>query len=390
MTMHAPARMSQPPSTDPEGSPQRGTPRVLMLAPDLRSEGGVASYVAMLMTELDGCVAWTHLIIARRPGASGRSTPLRLLRDWLRCARALLTGDHQIVHLNPSFMPRALPRDLIFLALAQSFGQTRQLVFFHGWDWATFRRVAASTAYRAVVVGLLRRAGNVIVLSGDFKRALADIGVPEERISVATTMFHRDAVPHPATQHLPLPLARFQLLFMARVVREKGIFECIEAIAMLRAQGREVRLLVAGDGPDMHGARAAAHVHGVASHVEMAGFLRGHTKLAALQTSHLFLLPTRHGEGCPVSLLEAMASGLPVITTAAGGIPAIVKEGVNGRILPDVTAAGIAAAVAGLLDDASAMAAMGLTNRAEAFARYEARPVAAGMFARYAILSKTE
>jgi glycosyltransferase involved in cell wall biosynthesis len=373
------------PSTHTDGSAleQAARIRVLMLARDLGSGGGVVAYVRMLMQELGDRVLWKHRVIGRRPGERRWQAPLRMLADNVRLLLDLRRDHFQLLQLNPSFIAKALPRDMALLAVAQWFGRVPQLVFIHGWDWRTYQRVAASPWQRRQVARLLGRAARVVVLSDEFARALQDLGVPAAKIHVTTTMFWRGDVPDEvALRERPAP-PPLRLLFMARIVAEKGLQACIEAVALLRSQGHEVELLVAGDGPARDASEASVDDLSLQEQVRFIGYARGAAKRNALCSSHIFVLPSQHGEGCPVSMLEAMASGLPVIVTSVGGIPALVQPGIHGLLLPDATPKAIAESVAGLARDPALLAAMGRTNRQQAWSCYEAQPVAAALHGMY-------
>lgn len=381
MQTHAPLSS---PSTHANGSTaeQAARIRVLMLARDLDSGGGVVAYVRMLMQELGDRVHWKHQVIGRRPGEPRWMAPFRVLADNLRLLWNLRQDRYQLLHLNPSFIAKALPRDLTLLALAQWFGRVPQLVFIHGWDWNTYRRVAASPWQRRLVARLLGRTARIVVLSDGFKRALQDLGVPGRNIHVTTTMFWRDDVPDEAALRERPASPPLRLLFMARIVAEKGIQACIEAVALLRAQGHDVELVVAGDGPARAAAEDNAARLALQDRVRFIGYARGAAKRNALCSSHIFVLPSDR-EGCPVSMLEAMASGLSVVATPVGGIPALIQSGLHGLLLPDATPAAIAENITRLVADPALRAAMGRTNREQAWSCYEAQPVAAALHGLY-------
>lgn len=86
----------------------------------------------------------------------------------------------------------------------------------------------------------------------------------------------------------------------------------------------------------------------------------------------LFVFPTYYGEGCPVSLLEAMAAGLPVVTASAGGIADVFEDGVNGILLGEVNAAQVESAIERMLADPGRLEQIGGRNREVAQQRYEA------------------
>lgn len=338
----------------------------------------------MLMRTLANQVRWHQHVIGYRPGkptGGTGSTAWRLLRDYLRFIRLARSGQHDLVHLNPSFIKKALARDLMFVALAQWLSPLPQLVFIHGWDWSVFERVQSSRWRRWLVGRLLARADRVLVLSRGFKQALQTLGVSDHRIEVVTTMFSAADLggEPPDPRQLVRPI---RLLFLSRVVREKGILESIEAVALLRDRGLDVELAVAGDGPDLAAARAKAVAADLVDQIHFLGYVRGPAKARALREAQIYLLPSAR-EGCPVAMLEAMACGLPVVATAVGGIPEVMADGTNGQLIEQVDAECIAQAVERLTADPGRWLAISQANRHKAWQLYESRPVSDQMLSIY-------
>ena len=118
---------------------------------------------------------------------------------------------------------------------------------------------------------------------------------------------------------------------------------------------------------------------GISDRVSFTGYVRGADKVRILKAAGLFVFPSYYGEGCPVSLLEAMAAGLPLVTTRAGGISHIVRDPENGLLLGKVTPQDVATAMHRLLDDRQLRETIRSTNMRDAWERYSA-PVVTQMF----------
>ncbi len=143
-----------------------------------------------------------------------------------------------------------------------------------------------------------------------------------------------------------------RVLYLALCSRDKGVFDALEAIALANAgcsstDALRFRLTVAGAFPEpdlerqFHERCRRPDLQGV---VEHAGFLSGSAKAEAWRAADLYLFPTYYAnEGQPVSLIEAMAYGVPAVTTRWRGIPEMLPPGYPGLIEPhDVTAAAAA------------------------------------------------
>jgi glycosyltransferase involved in cell wall biosynthesis len=121
-----------------------------------------------------------------------------------------------------------------------------------------------------------------------------------------------------------------QILSAGRVVYQKGLDLGLRALAQLKAFDWEWR--IAGDGPLMDGLRSLAHELGIAERVTFLGWQSREEMAKDYHQANLFLFPSRH-EGMPNAVLEAMASGLPVVATRIAGSEELVVDGVTGVLV---------------------------------------------------------
>jgi glycosyltransferase involved in cell wall biosynthesis len=179
-----------------------------------------------------------------------------------------------------------------------------------------------------------------------------------------------------------------KFLFLARMVDVKGPLELVRAFARVQEKYPNARLILAGDGPALGDVTRMVSELGLEESAYLPGYVKGDDKVRLLSESDVFVLPTRHGEGCPVSLLEAMAAGLAVITTPVGGIPDIIEDGRNGLLIGSTEPEKIAEALERLLRDEEFRRMAGETNRREAWKKYEARQVALKIEEHYEAVAK--
>lgn len=167
---------------------------------------------------------------------------------------------------------------------------------------------------------------------------------------------HRTGVPvgtYPVNRSEPGNSIR---LFQAcRFIGKKGIDCSIQALKMLRDQGMDCTLRLAGDGPELASLRELADRLSVCKDVQFLGFLDQVTLREEMETAHIFLHPSRvtsggDREGIPNSLLEAMAAGMPVVATAHSGIPEAVESGKEGILTPENDVEAIAQAVSNVAE----------------------------------------
>lgn len=181
--------------------------------------------------------------------------------------------------------------------------------------------------------------------------ALRERGCPPEKIRLTRT-----SVPLPPEQprQLPAPGAPLRLLQACRFIPKKGLELSLEAVALLRQRGFNVFLDLAGDGPERPKLEARIKQLGLQEQVRFLGFLPNAELLARLPDYTVFVHPSRDTaegdrEGIPNSMLEAMASGMPVVATAHSGIPEAVDSGVEGLLVPQNDVLALADALARLL-----------------------------------------
>lgn len=166
------------------------------------------------------------------------------------------------------------------------------------------------------------------------------------------------------------------VLLAARLLWEKGLKEYVQASRTLRAQGRQVRFLLAGaSDPGNPAAVPEATVRGWVDGglVEWIGHVDDMPALFA--STDIFVLPSYYREGLPKSLIEAAACATPLITTDMPGCRDVVTDGVDGLIVPPRDAEALCAATARLLDAPQLARKLGLAARAKALAEFDERIV---------------
>jgi glycosyltransferase involved in cell wall biosynthesis len=254
-------------------------------------------------------------------------------------------------------------------------GRRRRCVFTpHGWSWWAFSGWQARL-YR----GLERRAapwGRAILAVSAHERdaALAcRVGRPQQYRVVRNGVSLQDFAAPPCPQP-------GRAVMVGRFDAPKRHDTAVRAFALLRARMPEATLDLVGDGPLRARTEALAAQLGVAGAVRFLGQRRD---VPALLARASCLLLASDYEGCPLTVLEGMAAGLPVVATRFGGIEELVDHGRTGRIAaPDPES--VAAALAAVLGDPTAARAMGDAARAEAQARFSRERMVAEVEAVYA------
>ena len=176
----------------------------------------------------------------------------------------------------------------------------------------------------------------------------------------------------------PKPIAASnRFLAVARLSEQKGIPTLIEACALLKRDGRRFALTIIGDGELRGAIEAQIATEGLGPEVTLAGWKTPDEVRRAIEDAGVFVLPS-YAEGLPVSIMEAMALGRPVISTYVAGIPELVIPGENGWLVPASDAEALAGAMTEALEaPLGRLADMGRTGRTRALARHDADAAAA-------------
>jgi glycosyltransferase involved in cell wall biosynthesis len=331
--------------------------------------GGAMAYLLPLLAALrtEGCDA--NLLCLGTGGlaveAAGRGLPCEILpmeNPWdvrilpgLR--RYLAAGGWEVVHTHG--MRANLPvRTILRVA------RPRQALFttVHSDLALDYAHPLMSRAYVALDRFSAGAVDGFFCVSADLADKLAARGVAKSRIRVVYPGIEPvdpgdlDAGSRPDAEVVGT---------VARLVGVKDIGLLLEAARVLRDRRPGLRVVVVGEGPERAALQRQAAAAGLSDVVEFRGEVR--PAWSALREFQVYAL-TSISEGVPLSVLEAMSMGLPVVATAVGGIPEIIDDGVNGYLVPrggdrTATAAALAERLETLLADPEARARMGAAAR---------------------------
>ncbi|MCX7342040.1 MAG: glycosyltransferase [Hyphomicrobiales bacterium] len=289
---------------------------------------------------------------------------IRLAFDIRAAAKASRADVVHLLTLKP----------IVFGALGLLFtvGPTRIIATFPGLgrvfdrsDRTLLARLRRLLVLVGLRIGLAPARAHAIFETPDDRRLLTGLGViPDDRTSHISGAGVDPDLFAPA----PLPDGPFRLLYAGRILRAKGVAVLAETVAWLHARNCPVEILIAGDtteaDPD---ALSKAELDALrnARGVTCLGMVPANKMPALLATVHAVILPTRYQEGIPRILIEAAAIGRPAIVSDNPGCAAIIADGVNGLILPEITAAAVGAAVQAIASDHSRLASLseGALNR---------------------------
>ena len=196
---------------------------------------------------------------------------------------------------------------------------------------------------RSLCAWMLRHADRVVALSPSWEQTILR-HVPAARTCCLPNPYWLP----PAFQ--PVNRTGRTVLYLNRIESRKGYEHLLGAIPAVLKQCPRTTFVLAGHGDIISARRIAAEL-GVERAVEFPGWVEGDRKWSLLAGADILCLPS-FAEGVPITLLEAMGAGVAVVTTPVGGIPDVVKDGVNGMLVQSGDITGIAESLIRLLMDA--------------------------------------
>ncbi len=167
-----------------------------------------------------------------------------------------------------------------------------------------------------------------------------------------------------------------KVLTIARLVEKKGVAFAIEAVSRLFFKGEKIDYRIVGDGVLRQNLQQLIEIMGIERQVTLLGWKTHEEVKMLLEESHVLMAPsltaeTGDQEGIPNAIKEAMASGLPVISTFHSGIPELVTDGVSGLLVPESDAASLAEALAYLISHPKICNEMGEAGRRQVEQKFD-------------------
>jgi colanic acid/amylovoran biosynthesis glycosyltransferase len=301
-----------------------------------------------------------------------RAASLRLFFETAMCAER---KPFDVIHCH--FGPNGL-RGMALREIGAL--QGKLITSFYGYDVSEFLKQRQRNPYKR----LFAEGDLTIAISDAMRRQLIHLGSDDRRIVV-----HRLGV-NPA---LFVPVERSasggvtRILTIGRMVQKKGIEYGLRAVAAVAGENA-IHYEIIGDGPLRREIERCTAELGLGGVVRLAGWRPRSEVVDAMRNADVLLAPsltsaTGDQEGTPVVILEALASGLPVVSTVHAGIPEVVEDEVSGILVPERDVAGLALALKRLIGNAALRAAMGRQGRSRVQERHDIRKLNDGLMEIY-------
>jgi glycosyltransferase involved in cell wall biosynthesis len=348
-------------------------PRVALLGPSLTAVSGFSTHVNMLIAS---DLAEKFDLIHFQVGSEGRHETglksfVRLVFSPFELVFFVLRHRPAVVHINTGLDQKAYWRDLVYLLLVKLMG--RRVVYqIHGGPFPRDFFSGSILLTRILKQALLISDAVTVLSSGE----LAAYRAFDARINVHLVP---NAIDPSGINDQPRVFNRdrpLRLVYIGRLVRTKGLFEIIDALVLLKNQGRHFHFTVAGGGADDIELRSATTKAGLDNHVEFLGSVFGEPKNRLWLESDIFVFPT-YFEGLPYALLEAMAAGCVPVTTPVAAIPDVIEDGLHGLLIPSQDPQRLASAIARLDDNREQLVKMAGSCREHILKQYTVTRLAA-------------
>lgn len=323
---------------------------IVMLGTALETRGGISAVVNVYRS--GGLFErWPVRYLPTHREGSMWSKFALALASLARFAGLLWVRSVAGVHIH-SASRASFWRKSPFLLL--SFLSRRPVLFhLHGGGFREFYEQGCGPLARAWVRTVFRHAAHVIVLSPRWEAWVRSVE-PGARTRV---------IPNPAPTVKPRrgkpanddPM----LLFLGAMVEKKGVFDLLQAAALLRERHPRLRLVLGGTGAALEQVKQRARELNMGTQVEFPGWVDATKRDALLLEANVFVLPSYY-EGLPMSILEAMAAGTPVVASDVGSIPEVIEHGVDGLLAGPGDVSALAGALDRLMTDAALCESLGM------------------------------
>jgi glycosyltransferase involved in cell wall biosynthesis len=353
--------------------------RVLLVGKGAPDRGGIPTFLETLMHSRlvdEHDVRFLNVAHSSTP-QGGRATLANLgrtLRDAVAVWQAARGRD--VVHIHSSLAPAVTVVRASALAVAGRARGCSVVVHAHGGNiqsWLT-------TPWRRALVRLAMLPANRVVAVWTAGRESLRRVLPDERVTLIDNGVPVDGYGEGRPHDGPP-----RVLYVGLLTPRKGVLDLMAASRLLRDRGVDHELCLLGGTPD-EGPEAEAQVRaGLDDHVRLLGTRPPEEMPAAFAEAEVFCLPS-WWEAMPLSILEAMAAGLPVVATDVGDVGRAVQDGVTGYVVPAKDPQALATALEALLTDPDARRRMGAAGRERVLTSFSADVTAGEVSALYAEL----
>ena len=294
--------------------------KVLMIGPSVNAKGGIATVVKNYLH-------WNFhnkVNIKYISTVSDGNIIKKIFESMIsipQIALYLSINKVDIVHIHMASRGSYARKSRI-VKLSKLF-KKKVILHLHGAEFQVFYEKECSVKKQAAIRNTFNKVDKIIVLSEQWKEFIATLTTSE-----ITTLYNS------------VPLNEINsanggedilITFLGRLSERKGIYDLIEAAKELVIEFPNLKFMLGGDG-EIEKVKNLLTQYSLNDNVKLLGWIEEDKKNSILRNTYIYILPS-YNEGMPMSILEAMSYGIPVISTFAGGIPSVIKHNYNGLLV---------------------------------------------------------
>lgn len=296
------------------------TSYVLVVGSSDKDKGGIGSVFQLYKSY--GFFNNKHYLVSYQKGRLWLRLQTFLI-FLIRYTHRLIFDKHiKIIHAHLS-QRGSFYRKALVLLLAKLF-RKKVIYHLHGSEFMLFFQ-RSPKAIQALIWCVFNCCDMIIVLSESWKNQLSSI-IQNKNIQVVYNPIVISETPKEyenADDSMP------HFLFLGNMGQRKGVYDILDAVQ--KVKNPNFRISLYGDG-EVDAVRTQVQQRGLEQVINVCGWISGPQKAEAFQRAHVLLLPS-HNEGLPISILEALSCGMPVLGSTVGGIPEAVQHGRNGLLI---------------------------------------------------------
>lgn len=325
---------------------------IIMVGDSLRKQGGIVTVQKLILEQAPPHIQIEH--IATAVDGSGIRKILFFGMAFCKLVLKLLSTEVDLLHVHVAERASTFRKAIVTLIALML--RKPIILHAHGPEFRLFYSKSPQFL-KQWISWIFGKSDRFIVLSESWKNYyINDVGLQPEQVIVLPNPAKIPAqVPHHST-----PLVSF--VFLGRIGQRKGSFDLIEAYANLPTEDKSrSQLILAGDG-DVTQAQSSIASLNLSNYITVFDWLDSEQRDALLAKADVFVLPS-YNEGLPMSIIEAMSWGLPIITTPVGGIPELVTHNKNGILVNPGDIQQLSAAMQSLINNENLRLSLGSNAR---------------------------
>ena len=325
---------------------------VCMVVPNPKVKGGIAAVINGYMgssLEQDYNIKYVESYMEENK----MKKLVKGICGYFNFAKTLIVNKPDLIHIHSSFGP-SFYRKIPFIYMA-SLAKKPIINHIHGADFETFF-INANDRKKRLIKRVYNKCSILVALSEEWKEKLSSI-VPEEKIKVVEnySILKEDAMNARLNR-----TCNKKILFLGEIGKRKGCYDIPPIAKKINGIFPEVEFVIAGSG-EVENLKSILSKKGLDKNVIFPGWVRDDRKDKLLRECDIFFLPS-YNEGMPMSILDAMGYGLPIVSTNVGGITKIVLDGENGYICSPGDVDGFVDKLAELIGNEQTIKTFGLNS----------------------------